>query len=191
MAEVDTGGGKKVSTKVDMTPMVDLAFLLITFFMLTTTFSKPKAMEVNMPDKVKDPIDDVIKVKESLTTTFVLGEKDIIYYYSGKDNPNVNQTDYSDGGLRRVVLNDIKTKVAQFGQDPVYIIKASKDSRYKNVVDMLDEMAIAGNYVVIYNGQERKTKLSYALVDITKDDEELIEKAKGGPTAAPDAAPAQ
>jgi hypothetical protein len=56
---------------------------------------------------------------------------------------------------------------------------------------MLDEMAIAGNYVVIYNGQERKTKLSYAMVDITKDDEELIEKAKGGPTAAPDAAPAK
>jgi len=189
MAEVDTGGGKKVSTKVDMTPMVDLAFLLITFFMLTTTFSKPKAMEVNMPDKNVN--DETVKVKESLTTTFVLGEKDIIYYYSGKDNPNVNQTDYSEGGLRRVVLNDIKTKVGQFGEDPVYIIKASKGSRYKNVVDMLDEMAIAGNYVVIYNGQERKTKLSYAMVDITKDDEELIEKAKGGPTAAPDAAPAK
>lgn len=189
MAEVDTGGGKKVSTKVDMTPMVDLAFLLITFFMLTTTFSKPKAMEVNMPDKVLND-DAPIKVPESLTTTFVLGEKDIIYYYSGKDNPNVNQTDYSDGGLRRVVLNDIKTKVAQFGKDPIYIIKASKGSRYKNVVDMLDEMAIAGNYVVIYNGNERKTKLSYAMVDITKDDEELIAKASGATPAAADATPA-
>jgi biopolymer transport protein ExbD len=189
MAEVDTGGGKKVSTKVDMTPMVDLAFLLITFFMLTTTFSKPKAMEVNMPDKTAK--DESVKVKESLTTTFVLGEKDIVYYYSGKDNPDVNQTNYGENGLRKVILSDIKTKVGQFGQDPVYIIKASKDSRYKNVVDILDEMAIAGNYVVVYNGQERKTKLSYAMVDITKDDEELIEKAKGGPTAAPAAAPAQ
>lgn len=189
MAEVDTGGGKKVSTKVDMTPMVDLAFLLITFFMLTTTFSKPKAMEVNMPDKNID--DEKVKVKASLTTTFVLGEKDIIYYYSGVENPEVRQTDYSESGLRKVVLSDIKSKVAQFGDDPIYIIKASKDSRYKNVVDMLDEMAIAGNYVVIAGGKERKTKLSYAMVDITKDDEELIEKAKGGPTAAPAAAPAQ
>jgi biopolymer transport protein ExbD len=188
MADIDTGGGKKVSTKVDMTPMVDLAFLLITFFMLTTTFSKPKAMEVNMPDKT--PTDEGQKVPESLTTTFVLGEKDIIYYYSGKDNPNVSQTDYSDGGLRRVVLNDIKTKVGQFGKDPIYIIKASKGSRYKNVVDMLDEMAIAGNYVVIYNGNERKTKLSYAMVDITKDDEELIAKASGATPAAADATPA-
>jgi biopolymer transport protein ExbD len=160
MAEVDTGGGKKVSTKVDMTPMVDLAFLLITFFMLTTTFSKPKAMEVNMPDKVTDDKIDVVKVPESLTTTFVLGEKDIIYYYSGKDNPNVSQTDYSDGGLRRVVLNDIKTKVAQFGKDPIYIIKASKGSRYKNVVDMLDEMAIAGNYVVFTTVMSAKPSLA-------------------------------
>jgi len=188
MAEVDTGGGKKVSTKVDMTPMVDLAFLLITFFMLTTTFSKPKAMEVNMPDKnVKD---ETVKVKESLTTTFVLGEKDIIYYYSGKDNPNVSQTDYSENGLRKVILNDIKKKYSQFGEDPVYIIKASKGSRYKNVVDMLDEMAIAGNYVVIFDGKERKAKLSYAMVDITKDDEELIAKAGGATPAAPEAAPA-
>jgi len=189
MAEVDTGGGKKVSTKVDMTPMVDLAFLLITFFMLTTTFSKPKAMEVNMPDKVTDP-KDVVKVKESLTTTFVLGEGDKIYYYSGVDNQVVNQTDFSENGLRKFVLSDIKSKVLNFGNDPVYIIKPSKKSRYKNVVDILDEMAIAGNYVVQYKGTERKTKLSYAMVAITKDDEELVEKFKTGGPAAPAATPA-
>ena len=169
--------------------MVDLAFLLITFFMLTTTFSKPKAMEVNMPDKSNDPNKSTEKVKASLTTTFVLGENDIIYYYSGLDNPNVSQTNYSENGLRKVVLSDIKSKVTQYGEDPIYIIKASKDSRYKNVVDILDEMAIAGNYVVLYNGVERKTRLSYAMVDITKDDEELIAKAKGATPPAAEATP--
>jgi biopolymer transport protein ExbD len=157
MAEIDTGGGKKVSTKVDMTPMVDLAFLLVTFFMLTTTFSKPQTMEVNMPDKTQD--NKTMKVKESKTTTIVLAENDKVYYYTGVENPEVKLTNFSPNGLRKVLLEKVKTI-----DEPIMIIKAKKDAKYKNVVDVIDEMAITGVKI-------------YALVDITPADLELLAKS--------------
>jgi biopolymer transport protein ExbD len=157
MAELDTGGGKKVSTKVDMTPMVDLAFLLVTFFMLTTTFNKPQTMEVNMPDKTDD--NKSMKVKESKTTTIVLAENDKVYYYTGVENPEVKLTNFSESGLRKVLLEKVKTIT-----DPIVIIKAKKDAKYKNVVDVIDEMAITGIKI-------------YALVDITPADLELLAKS--------------
>ena len=92
MAEVDSGGGKKVSTKIDMTPMVDLAFLLITFFMLTTTFSKPQTMEVNVPDKTKD--DKKMDLKESKTVIIVLAEDNRIFYYQGTKNPVIQESSF-------------------------------------------------------------------------------------------------
>jgi biopolymer transport protein ExbD len=90
MAEIDSSGGgkkgggkkrsKKMSTKIDMTPMVDLGFLLITFFMLTTSMNKPKTMEINMPVKKVDEIDKQ-KVKASQAITLLLAENDQIVYY--------------------------------------------------------------------------------------------------------------
>jgi biopolymer transport protein ExbD len=157
MADIDTGGGKKVSTKVDMTPMVDLAFLLVTFFMLTTTFNKPQTMEVNMPEK--DDKNPSVKVPESRTTTLVLAENNKVYYYSGSKEPQVQLTDYSATGLRKVLLNKVKTI-----KDPIVIIKAKKESKYKNLVDAIDEMAITGIKI-------------YALVDITPEDLELLAKS--------------
>lgn len=158
MADIDTGGGKKVSTRVDMTPMVDLAFLLVTFFMLTTTFNKPQTMELNMPDKSDKP-EDKQKIAESRTTTLVLAENDKVYYYSGIENPQVNLTNFSETGLRKVLLQKVKTI-----KDPIVVIKAKKEAKYKNVVDVIDEMAITGVKI-------------YALVKITPEDLELVAKA--------------
>jgi biopolymer transport protein ExbD len=157
MADIDTGGGKKVSTKVDMTPMVDLAFLLVTFFMLTTTFNKPQTMEVNMPEK--DDKESTVKVPESRTTTLVLAENNKVYYYSGSKEPQVQLTNFSATGLRKVLLDKVKNV-----KDPIVIIKAKKESKYKNLVDAIDEMAITGIKI-------------YALVDITPEDLELLEKS--------------
>src|SRR5688572_27220025 len=98
MAEVSGGGGgghkkgggkvrmKKQSTKIDMTPMVDLAFLLLTFFILTTTFNKPKTMEVNMPDKVQDEKEQT-KVNENDILNLVLAEDNKIYWWIGLTPP--------------------------------------------------------------------------------------------------------
>jgi biopolymer transport protein ExbD len=92
MAELNTGddGGKrwwkvrvKIKFKVDLTAMVDLAFLLITFFMLTTTLSKPQSMPLGLPDLEDDPTDKPIKVDENHTLTVLLGDNDKMVYYMG------------------------------------------------------------------------------------------------------------
>src|SRR5947209_4254778 len=100
MAELDTSSGgnkggkvrsKKASTRIDLTAMVDLAFLLITFFIMTTTLAKPKAMDMFMPDKsVKD---QQLPVPESRTMTVLLGGKDKLEWYigqAGKTAPTVD-----------------------------------------------------------------------------------------------------
>jgi len=171
MAEVDTGGGggkkkgpKKQSTKVDMTPMVDLAFLLITFFMLTTTFSKPQMMEVNMPDK--DDKKEVTKTKESTTLTVILGKKDAVHYFQGiaSKKPEVMTTSFSeDGGIRKVLLEKKAQIKNSNHEDMVVIVKAQDESNYKDVVDMLDELSITGVQ-------------RYALVDISKDEVDLLKE---------------
>ena len=93
-----------MSTRVDLTAMVDLGFLLITFFMLTTTFNKPQAMEVNMPEK--DDVKDVdrTKIKESEALSIVLVENDVVYFYVGLENPMVDSTNFSKEGIRKIIL---------------------------------------------------------------------------------------
>nr|WP_242929472.1 biopolymer transporter ExbD [Pontibacter vulgaris] len=174
MAEVqqqaDSGKGgkkraKKMSTKIDMTPMVDLAFLLLTFFMLTTTFSKPQTMEINMPVKPENE-EEQMPLKASNALTIIMGENDKLFYYYGlgdpADNPEVIESDYSANGIRKVLISP---KVR--GNDKMTVlIKPMEKSRYKNVVDILDEMKITD------------TK-KFALVDITENDKKLVSTKLG------------
>jgi biopolymer transport protein ExbD len=174
MAEIqekaDSGKGgkkraKKMSVHLDMTPMVDLAFLLLTFFMLTTTFSKPQTMEINMPIKDVDP-EEQIALKASNAMTIILGEDDRLFYYYGlgdpAENPEVIESDYSATGIRKVLLSP---KVKSNDKMTV-MIKAMEKSRYKNVVDILDELKITDT---------RK----FALVDIADNDEQLVQQKIG------------
>jgi biopolymer transport protein ExbD len=146
---------KKASTKIDMTPMVDLAFLLLTFFMLTTTFNKPQTMEIAMPEKPKTE-DKIPLVNEKKVLTVVLGKDDKVYWYRGITDPKVELTNFSATGIRKVLVEQ-KAQIT----DMVVLIKPSDESKYKNVVDILDEMQI-GNIA------------RYALVNITSVDKELI-----------------
>ncbi|WP_439880487.1 ExbD/TolR family protein [Pontibacter sp. MBLB2868] len=174
MAEIqekgDSGKGgkkraKKMSTHLDMTPMVDLAFLLLTFFMLTTTFSKPQTMEINMPVKPETE-EEQIALKASNAMTIILGEDDKLYYYFGlgdpAENPEVIESDYSASGIRKVLLSPrIKSN-----EKMTVMIKPMEESRYKNVVDILDELKITD------------TK-KFALVEITDNDKQLIQQKTG------------
>ncbi|HET7118434.1 MAG TPA: biopolymer transporter ExbD [Hanamia sp.] len=154
---------KKHSTRVDLTPMVDLGFLLITFFIFTTTVSQPTSMNLNMPKDTKDPNLDM-KVKESGSLTLLLGKGNVIYYYFGNDPATMQTTGYKD--VRNIIL---KKKASTPASDLFIIIKPDKDATYKNAVDMLDEMDI-------------DDISRYAMVDPTPDEYSKIqqtEKAAG------------
>jgi biopolymer transport protein ExbD len=150
MAEMDTSGGgghkkgpgvkkgKKLSTRVDLTPMVDLGFLLITFFIFTTTMSQPTAMRLFLPKDVKDP-NEQNKVKNSAVITLMLGKNDVIYYYEGDSAQKLQPTDFKK--IRDIVI-DKKRRTDP--KDFVVVIKPSVDATYKNTVNILDEMTIDG-----------------------------------------------
>ncbi|SHH76381.1 Biopolymer transport protein ExbD [Chryseolinea serpens] len=169
MSEVSQQGGgggkkdgkvrsKKSSTKIDMTPMVDLAFLLLTFFMLTTTFNKPQTMEITMPDKPK-PDDVQPEVNERKVLTLVLGENDKVYWYKGITDPKIEVSNFSADGIRKVLYaQDAQTK------DMIVLIKALEKSKYKNMVDILDEMNITN-------------MKRYAIVKVTDVDKDLVKES--------------
>ncbi|MEN9385950.1 MAG: hypothetical protein RLZZ185_691 [Bacteroidota bacterium] len=169
MAEIDSSGGgkkggkkrsKKMSTKIDMTPMVDLGFLLITFFMLTTTLAKPVTMQLNMPDKTDTKETSPVKLSETLT---VCPDETKVYYYQGiptEAGTVMQVTDYSETGIRKVIA-DLKAKV---GSNFTIVIKPTKKAKYRNMIDMLDECAITNNK-------------RYALLEIDPDTEALIKRS--------------
>ncbi len=205
MASIEEGGdsghkkgpgvkkAKKLSTRVDMTPMVDLGFLLITFFVFTATMSSPTTLDLNMPKDVKD-VKEQTEVKESSVLSIMLGKNDVIYYYEGKlkeDGSNFKTATYKT--IRDISVNKKKEVMSRYVRDPeceakakaegkpisncadkdfVVIIKPSPEATYKNTVDMLDEMTI---------NQVR----TYAMVKIFDQEFELIKVTEGGAPAAP------
>ena len=140
-----------------MTPMVDLAFLLLTFFVLTTNLNKAVVMRIDVPEEVKDE-KDIPLVNSSRVLTLVLSSKEKIYWYRGVEH-KIELTNFSRNGISRLLLE----KNRQIKKMMV-LIKPSDQSRYKNLVDILDELSIANIE-------------HYALVDITQEDIDLIRKS--------------
>ncbi len=151
MAELDNSGGggkkgkkvrsKKANTKVDLTAMVDLAFLLITFFMLTTSLSKPIAMDIAKPDKDDNSVERN-ELRASETMTILLGKNNKVAWYMGEANKAVPTIEnFSD--IRKTIL-DNKKKVAETtgGRQIIMVIKPTPGATYKNFVDIMDELAI-------------------------------------------------
>lgn len=209
MASMDTGdsgGGhkkgpgvkkaKKLSTRVDMTPMVDLGFLLITFFIFTTTMNTPTTVNLNMP-KDTEKEEELTEAKQSGALTIMLGKDNHVYYYEGQleaNGSNFKSSTYKD--IRTVIINKKKDVISRYVTDPaceakardkaikqnikdldpvkecqdqdlVVVIKPTNDATYKNTVDILDEMMI--------NQVDR-----YAIVKITDNEVTLINATEGG-----------
>ncbi len=193
---------KKHSTRIDMTPMVDLMCLLITFFMLTTAFSKPKVMVITMPEK--DPDKNAPKgpeIPKNRTLNILLTEGHKVYYYIGIANPKkpeempqLIKTDFSKDGIRKFLLvknRDLFTKIAEYRdkritgksvvadttadmaikkmkkedqKGPIVLIKADDKAKYRDMVDIIDEMAICNI-------------ASYAVVDMTQVELDMLKTA--------------
>ena len=200
MASIEGGGdnghkkgpgvkkAKKLSTRVDMTPMVDLGFLLITFFIFTATLSTPSTMDLNMPKDTDKP-EEQNKAKQSGALTIMLGRNNAVYYYEGElapDASNFKTTNFK--GIRDVIIakkksviangtistacqekaqkagKDVKAECAD--EDFVVVIKPMADATYKNTVDILDEMTI--------NQVKR-----FAMIKIADTEKQLVEATQG------------
>jgi biopolymer transport protein ExbD len=145
--EIQNQKRKSVNTKVDLTAMVDLGFLLITFFMLASTLAQPKIMQVIIPDGKGDPT----PYAQSKTATIMLGAHDKIFTYSLPDELtlpdgiSIDSMDYSPTGLRDFIQKrQMEVKLQWGDQDKLMvIIKPLASSSFKNMVDVLDEMQIS------------------------------------------------
>ncbi|PTT35756.1 biopolymer transporter ExbD [Chryseobacterium sp. HMWF028] len=165
---------KKQNTRVDMTPMVDLGFLLITFFMFTTTFSKPNVMDLGLPAKPKDetkkPPPTEIKLSNSIS--ILLGKNNRVFWHQ-QDATSLNdqtlmETTLDREGIRKVI-QQAKSRAADQTKFTV-IIKPTDDAVYKNFVDILDEMAITKSE-------------QYGVTDIKPWEKAVYEKKAGGAAA--------
>ena len=156
----DDGERKAIrrEVNVDMNPMVDLAFLLLTFFMLATTFSKPQAMELLVPAIANET--DAVKetpVKESKTLSLVLLESEMVWY-RGITDPQINRIPYKDADLMKIV-QEANSKTDGL----VVLIKPLASNEYEDLVLVLDVMTTSG--------LER-----YSLVEPSEFDLELLDE---------------
>lgn len=209
MAEIaDSGGGghkggkkraKKQSTRIDMTPMVDLAFLLLTFFVLTATFSKPKSMELTFPDPSVIP-EEQVKIKHGVT--FLLSKDDRIFYYEGEfravaddkgAKTELKELNFSKESLRKYLLNINKPM-----QDQVLALKAKFDKKqlvdttYKRMVRQVkadkesytyliktDDKATYKNVIDIIDELNYNVVGKYVMVDIIKPEYDMVVEKVG------------
>lgn len=145
---------KRKSTKIDMTAMVDVAFLLLTFFVLTATMTNESMMEMVMP-----PLDNGLPEYEPIVhdkiMTLILQDEDRVGYYIGITDPVYQETDFSREGIRKVLIDHLTpvagqqrcetgtgARIIKNCWDPIFVIKPHSSSKYRNLVDVLDELAI-------------------------------------------------
>jgi biopolymer transport protein ExbD len=204
MAEVpggEGGGGgrhqkkraKKGSTRIDMTPMVDLAFLLLTFFILTTTMYKPSTLQLTFPVPPEDDKPKELDKVNNALTLFLTKKDQILYYRDAykTGETQLTQTNFKDirkllielnkstierinGYAKRLnekkiseeVYDSLKNEAQKQKEALFVIIKPEKDAKFRNMIDIVDEMDISG--IGKYAVQDTIKSEEQALIDIEK-----------------------
>jgi biopolymer transport protein ExbD len=211
MAEIQEGGGgghgkkgkkraKKQSTRIDMTPMVDLAFLLLTFFVLTATFSKPKSMELTFPAP-PEKLDDSPPIKNGIT--FLLSKDDRIFYYEGEFKPTddpvkgpkttLAELNFSQGSLHKYLLEKNKKMQNQIKElDAKHKANQLADTTFKRLVKRVkadkesftyliktDDKATYKNVIDVIDELNINVVGKYVMVDILKPELDLVNEKVG------------
>lgn len=138
-------GKKSLSKKpiqIDMTPMVDLGFLLITFFILTTTFNKPNVIDLGLPAGEGGT---QINFKNQLT--FILGKDNRVFYYQN-ETKDLSSNSLKETTMKGMTISQLISSYRNSAPSPekfTIIIKPTDDANYKNFVDILDEMSLSKN----------------------------------------------
>jgi biopolymer transport protein ExbD len=198
---------KKTAVHVDMTPMVDLMCILITFFMLTTAFTKPKIMEIVLPEKIKKNENvEPPKIAKSRTLNIILGPENKVFWYPGiaddpKALPPLQETNFSPDGIRKVLLERNKAlfrKVKQFNDDylagkvdiprdslqsAIRTLKRDDDTGPIVLIKAYEESKYA-NFVDIIDEMSICDIARYTFVDINWIEELMIKNALGIPAAS-------
>jgi biopolymer transport protein ExbD len=199
---------KKHAPHIDMTPMVDLMCLLITFFMLTTAFSRSKIMEIILPEKLQDKNQEPPRIAASRTMNIILGPENKLFWYMGNVKPEdfnnlppLNETNYSADGMRKLLLDRNKTlarRIAEFRQEvlsgkiPISQDSArSSESQMKKIDDTGPIVLIKaykkanyGNFVDILDEMNICGIARYTFMKIAWYEEKMVESAVGS-TPAP------
>lgn len=213
MAEIAEGGGgshkggkkraKKQSTRIDMTPMVDLAFLLLTFFVLTATFSKPKSMELTFPAP-PPPDQKPDEIKNGIT--FLLSKDDRIFYYEGQfraeaddkgPKTQISELSFGQNSLHKYLLEKSKAM-----QDQIKALQVKHDNKqladttYKRMVR--ERKADKSSYTYLIKTDDQATYKDvidvidelninvvgkYVMVDILKSELDLVKEKLAGPAS--------
>ena len=205
MAEVNTGDGgggkhdkkraKKLSTRIDMTPMVDLAFLLLTFFVMTSTFNKAKTMEINFP---ADELDPSKQQKVNNALTFIMSKENTIYFYygeffpannkDGKPATELTKTDFSKDGLHKLLLDKNRGTVEEINKLSEQLkTRAIADTTYKRlainakgnkaaltVLIKADDKAVYKNVIDLIDELNICQVHKYAVVDMMQAEVDLV-----------------
>lgn len=145
IAQEKSGGSKqrKKLIRVDMTPMVDLGFLLITFFMFTTNFTKPNVMDLGLSAKSPHPPKNVVDVRNQVT--FILGKDNRVFYHQ-QDAEDLNKNNLKETNFSGINISKIISEAynkAPKKENFTIIIEPTDEANYKNFVDILDNIAIS------------------------------------------------
>lgn len=192
---------KKASTHIDMTPMVDLAFLLLTFFIMTTTFSKPKTMDITMPIK-DNKEENQTKVPASQTMSLILTADNKIIWYFGEDDPTkppaTSMATFSQTGensIHKILLeknalvnnqvlaveDSVKRGLIEDKEEVIKAHKAAvKAAEKKGLIVLIkpDETAKYNNLVDILDEMLVCNVARYAIVDLSDSEKELVKNTK-------------